>query len=67
MWLDVIGKLQPAQTSGFGTGDWIALGLVVALLLAAFVLPNVIAGLAIRRWTHHPGTGAHGRTTGTAA
>jgi hypothetical protein len=67
MWLDVIGKLQPAQTGGFGAGDWIALGLVLALLLAAFALPNAVAGLAIRRRTHRPATGAHGRTTGTAA
>jgi hypothetical protein len=65
MWLDVIGRLQPAPTS-VGPGDWIALGSFLALLLAAFAGPNV-ASLAARHRAHHPDVGAHGLTTGTAA
>ena len=66
MWLDVIARLQPAPT-GFGPGDLIALGSFLALLLAAFVGPNVMASWAARHRVHHPDAGAHGLTTGTAA
>jgi hypothetical protein len=66
MWLDVIARLQPAQTS-VGPGDWIALGSFLALLLVAFVGPNVIASLATRRRAHHPDVGAQGLTPGAAA
>jgi hypothetical protein len=66
MWLDVIARLQPAQTS-VGPGDWIALGSFLALLLVAFVGPNVVAILVSPRRAHHPDTGAHGLTTGTVA
>jgi hypothetical protein len=66
MWLDVIGRLQPAPASA-GPGDWIALGSFLALLLAAFLGPSVVASLAARHRAHHPDAGAHGLTTGTAA
>jgi hypothetical protein len=66
MWLDVIGRLQPAPTS-VGPGDWIALGSFLALLLVAFVGPNVFAGLVTSHRAHHPDAGAHGLTPGTAA
>ncbi|HXM56991.1 MAG TPA: hypothetical protein VOB72_16445 [Candidatus Dormibacteraeota bacterium] len=67
MWLEVITRLQPAQASGFGPGDWIALSLAVALLLAAFVGPNVVNRLASRRGERRPDTGGRGRVAGTAA
>jgi hypothetical protein len=67
MWLDVIARPLPAQTGGFGPGDWVALGLVLALFLAAFVVPNVVASRATGRGAHRPVTAAHGRATGTAA
>jgi hypothetical protein len=67
MWLDVIARPMPAQTGAFGLGDWIALGLVLALFLGAVIVPNVVASRAAGRKARRPGTGVHGRAIGTAA
>ena len=67
MWLEAIVRPVQAQTGGFGPGDWIALGLVLVLFLAAVIVPNVLAGRATGRRVHRPGTGVHGPAAGTAA
>jgi hypothetical protein len=64
MWLEAIVRPVQAQSTDFGPGDWIALGLALALFLAAVIVPNVLAGRATGRRVHRPGTGVHGRATG---
>jgi hypothetical protein len=50
MFLDVAGKMLPAPTSfTFGVGDWVALGITLALFVVAFVVPNLVANASERK------------------
>jgi hypothetical protein len=68
MFLDVAGKVLPAPTSfTFGVGDWIALGVTLALFVVAFVVPNIVANRASGRKAARSAETLTNRRVGTPA